>query len=58
MLKWRKRGFHGNPIVDARFSNSKECVGASPTLSTMSKRYSARLATFFKKVVVVKKSST
>lgn len=36
ILKWRKRGFHGNPIVDARFSNSKECVGASPTLSTNS----------------------
>ena len=34
MLKWRKRSFHGNPIVDARFSSLKKRVGASPTLST------------------------
>ena len=35
-----------------------EVTGSNPVGSTMSKGYSGRLATFFKKVVVVKKSLT
>ena len=40
------------------FPRMKVHTGSNPVLITMSKRYSVRLVTFFKKVMVVKKSST
>lgn len=56
-----EHGFESHTEINIALSSNgrtldfdSRCVGSNPAGATMSKRYSGRLAAFFKKVVVVK----